>query len=617
MLSFLKATIFGLINAGVRTTSRDPLSEGGIRAKTVNTFALMVILSEIPYLPIFYYVERHIFYVLVCAFFCLSSVIYLNHRGRYHFARRLLCLVDFGVIFYISEVLGRDANVHLFYIVTLFLPFLVIPIQQWLEIALLTAIGLLVTIVLFISDFNLLPHHDIGISVAFLATPIYFTALVINSFFAFYITWFSIASTRFITARNQKLKEAKERLSKNADALQANEARLRTLLGTLPTVVISLDADATITGANAAIKNVFGWGAGEIVGADIAVLVPGDHIATLAAIFRTPAEDIHADDGPGTGIEVQAQHKSGAILDVLLAVGRYQQKGNIHYTCVFTDISHLKKAERELMRHRNHLQDQIAERTASLREAKEVAELANRTKSIFLANISHELRTPMHGIMSFVAIAIEELTKPKSDRPQSEKILDYLREVDQSSRGLLALLNELLDLSKLEAGKEEFHMAEADLGIVAKNSCNYYRVLAERNQRQLVLEAPLEPCVVECDEQKISRLLGNLLKNAIKFSYPETTIVLRLQAAEHGIRIEVSNQGTEIPAAEIESIFAAFTQSSQTRSSSGGTGLGLAICRHIVAEHQGRIWASSADQMTTFFVDLPCFQSQNASGQSA
>jgi PAS domain S-box-containing protein len=266
-----------------------------------------------------------------------------------------------------------------------------------------------------------------------------------------------------------------------------------------------------------------------------------------------------------------------------------------------SDIHEAKLAEEELTRHRDDLAGLVAARTASAdatrleaERAREAAETANRSKSDFLANMSHELRTPMHAILSFASFGVE-----KTGRAEREKLLHYFRNIQKSGARLLTLLNDLLDLSKLEAGKMEMQLRETDPAGLIREAAAEAEALANSHGIRIELDAPGQPLAAQLDAARMLQVLRNLLSNAIKFSRPGGTVTIGLQAlpaVRSGdgcacIEVVIRDQGIGIPEGELEAVFDKFVQSSKTKTGAGGTGLGLAICREIVQAHDGSIHA--------------------------
>ncbi|MFZ5829598.1 MAG: ATP-binding protein [Planctomycetota bacterium] len=246
-------------------------------------------------------------------------------------------------------------------------------------------------------------------------------------------------------------------------------------------------------------------------------------------------------------------------------------------------------------------QSQVLALTRLVEEQRQAAEAANRSKSEFLANISHELRTPLHGICSYARFGRDEV-----DSAQREELLDYFVHVEQCADTLLRLVNDLLDLSKLEAGKMRFDLRHAQLAELAISVVDEVSsICAERNVT-IEFVPPDEQAEVLVDPDRIKQVLRNLVSNAVKFSPEGSRVVVRLRSVGRACLLSVCDEGPGIPESELEAIFDKFVQSSKTKSGSGGTGLGLAICREIVQGHQGRIWAeNNPDHGATFYCEIP------------
>ena len=234
------------------------------------------------------------------------------------------------------------------------------------------------------------------------------------------------------------------------------------------------------------------------------------------------------------------------------------------------------------------------------------AEQSNALKSEFVANISHELRTPMHAIIGFADL----LATAEADLPLVKR-RRYAGVIQGSGKRLLRLINDLLDLSQLEAGKMTFTFSQGDILPTIETAIAEVDGLARDKSVKLVLRDHRPGCLGRFDANRIGQVIINLLSNALKFSPAGSEIVIDVDAVVTGpggtrLVIEVSDQGPGIPDDELESVFEKFVQSSRAKSGAGGTGLGLAICRDIIEAHHGRIWAANNPAGgASLFIDIP------------
>ena len=231
---------------------------------------------------------------------------------------------------------------------------------------------------------------------------------------------------------------------------------------------------------------------------------------------------------------------------------------------------------------------QQREAARTLREAKEAADTASRTKSYFLASVSHELRTPLNGILGYTQIL-------RRDSALTEKQREGVRVIHESADHLLALINDVLDLSKIEAGRIELHLADFDLPGFATS---VERIFAQRaRDKNLLFETAVAtdlPRWVHGDEQRIRQIIFNLVSNAVKFTVTGGVVFSVQRTAEDAIRFSVSDTGPGIAEADLGKLFEPFTQVGKNSATAGaGTGLGLAISRSLVERMGGHLHVES------------------------
>ncbi len=276
------------------------------------------------------------------------------------------------------------------------------------------------------------------------------------------------------------------------------------------------------------------------------------------------------------------------------------------------------RTSRGLQELTGHLEEQVRERTAELEEARRRAEAANRTKSQFLANMSHELRTPLNAIIGYSEMLVEE-----AEETGDEGYVPDLKKIHGSGKHLLGLINDVLDLSKIEAGKMELYLETFDVEAMALDVVTTVKPLMEKNGNTVELRVGPDVGVARADQVKVRQILFNLLSNASKFTESGTvTLEIDRAAAPSGtdtLTLSVSDTGIGMTPEQQARLFRAFTQAdASTTKRYGGTGLGLAITKRFTEMMGGAIDVESeAGVGTRFTVTLPAVVADRAPADAA
>jgi len=229
-------------------------------------------------------------------------------------------------------------------------------------------------------------------------------------------------------------------------------------------------------------------------------------------------------------------------------------------------------------------------------------EIANRHKSEFLANMSHELRTPLNAIIGFSEVLQERMFGDMND-----KQTEYINDIHGSGKHLLSLINDILDLSKVEAGRMELELATFDVPSAIDNALTLIKERAGRHNIELQAKVEPEITAITGDERKVKQILLNLLSNAVKFTPEGGRIIVAARPADDMVEVSVTDTGIGIAPEDCEAVFEEFRQvGTDYTKKAEGTGLGLALTKKFVELHGGKIWVTSeVGKGSTFAFTLP------------
>lgn len=379
---------------------------------------------------------------------------------------------------------------------------------------------------------------------------------------------------------------------KRADeAVRSSQEMLRLVMDNIPNLIFWKDRNSVYLGCNRMFCEAAGMSIEEIVGKNDYDL-PWSKEET--EWFRHCDREVMENDVAQLNIQETLERADGRKSWInTCKIPLHDRDGKvIGVLGTIEDITDRKLAEGELLQHRGHLEELVKQRTAELTAAKEQAEVANQAKSVFLAHMSHELRTPLNGVVGMTSLLL--------DTQLDSRQRDYAGSIRDSSKVLLTVINDILDYSRIEAGKLEFAFVDFDLTGTLQNVVDLLGLAAQ--EKGITLTAAIDPAIpkILCgDPDRLRQVLLNLVNNAIKFTAAGTVAVRvdmgRQSAEQVELYFEVSDTGIGIPFVLQDRLFQSFSQlDSSTTRIYGGTGLGLAICKRLVEMMHGRIGVKSA-----------------------
>jgi PAS domain S-box-containing protein len=358
------------------------------------------------------------------------------------------------------------------------------------------------------------------------------------------------------------------------------ERRFRDLLEAAPDAIIEVDREGRILLLNLVTEKLFGYSREELLGRSVEMLVPdalrGGHAQHRADYWAHPITR-----PMGIGLALHGRRKDGSSIPVEISLSPVKSEDGFRVTAVIRDISERRQTEERL----RQMQEAY---TRELESRNREVERANQLKSEFLASMSHELRTPLHTIIGFAELLGEELEGPLNDKQKR-----FINHIHTDSIHLLALINDILDISKIESGRLGLRRETFDIGGTLEEALSSVRPQAAA--KSIAIETSLSlPATIFADRLRVKQVLFNLLSNALKFTPNGGKILINAALRDSVIEISVSDTGIGIAKEQHEAVFDKFYQvGSTTKGVREGTGLGLAITKALVEEHGGGIWLES------------------------
>lgn len=363
--------------------------------------------------------------------------------------------------------------------------------------------------------------------------------------------------------------------------------RFRELLEAAPDAIIEVDASGQIVLLNRVTEQLFGYRREELLGASVEILIP-ETLRGQHSKYRQGYQNHSTTRPMGIGLKLEGRRKDGSKFPVEISLSPVEFEGSFRVSAIIRDVTERKLAEEQLRAIQAAYTEELAAKNRELEARNVQVEQANRLKTEFLSGMSHELRTPLHTIIGFAELLDEEL-----EGPLNEKQHRFIRHIHRDSQHLLALINDVLDLSKIESGRLELQRELFSLPDALEDTVSSIRQRAASKSIDLSLQAP-QDIEIFADRLRFKQILYNLLSNAVKFTPSGGRVFIEAHKLDSSIEISVEDTGVGIPAAELDAVFDKFYQIGQRQAGGQeGTGLGLAITRRLVEEHSGSIRVQS------------------------
>jgi PAS domain S-box-containing protein len=363
--------------------------------------------------------------------------------------------------------------------------------------------------------------------------------------------------------------------------------RFSTLLEVAPDAILEVDGSGKIVLVNQTAEKMFGYSRQEMLGMNVDALVP-------AAMRHSHSQHrtfygTHAQTRPmGIGLELRAQRKDGSLLPVEISLSPNPGPDGMRVIAVVRDITVRKRIEDKLRAVQDSYNAELTAKNEQLEARNRDIEKANRLKTEFLASMSHELRTPLHTIIGFAELLSEGIEGPLGPKQQR-----FLGHILQDSRHLLELINEVLDISKIESGKLQLQIGAIEFPGCFEEVVNGIQRQAEQKNIHLEIDNQFTE-IIFADRLRLKEVLYNLLTNAVKFTPEGGRVWVHVKSEDGWLQVTVGDTGIGIAPEEQDHIFEKFYQvGATTKGTREGTGLGLPITRQLIQLHGGKVWLES------------------------
>jgi len=371
------------------------------------------------------------------------------------------------------------------------------------------------------------------------------------------------------------------------NALKNSEEKLRAIVETAVDAIISIDKEGNICSYNSAAESMFGYQKNEVLGQNVVIILPeafrNSHDEYISNYLQTGKPK-----AIGVIREMEAVRKNGQHFPIHVSISEVKVSDDVLFTGIIRDISELKAYQK------------------SLQASKELANSANKAKTDFVSNMSHELRTPMNAILGFA-----QLLEMDENEPLSASQKESVGEIKTAGKHLLSIINQILDLNKIEVGKTSIKLTKTSPTELIQESLALIIQMSHTNNIELIDDIEYEKLPdLYTDEMRFKQVLVNLLTNAVKYNKQGGKIILKTEMHHNKLRFSVKDTGKGIPLYRQTQIFVPFERLGRENSDVEGTGIGLSITKKLVEIMQGDIgFESEQDEGSVFWFELPVYES--------